>query len=463
MLTSTRPSSTHPKLSLVDADQAEALLSNGLDVRWPGGGSPSAVHIERVWPMGDGALAAEWSLRLADGERCSVQVMPLDSRGVNARSSARSSHEPTLRDGVLYGLHVVLPEHGLEIHSMDHDSELTLLPECLDPLAMGRRLACDFSSVGTRRNEASETEVRPLSYRARRRATIRYRQGQQRLVGKVFRDDRGERVALRHFTLRERLIQDTGGRVTVPAPIRYLPDLRMLLLGWNEPRELPAAGAPTDELWRVLGALRALHGSAMENLPVFSHGDEIAVVERWVKTLATLDAGGTDTIRRLVPIWRVRTPPTQRCVTVHRDFYSRQVLLGANKTTLIDLDTLSSGDAAVDVGNFLAHRWLDALQHAGPAAAEGFEHHARETLVAYQASGGRLRGTHLRWYWASALLRLGAVHAPRTMTGRFSETLWALAAELIGATRLLSGVENDPGCGSAPLPSVETILAEVRE
>lgn len=459
MLTSARAASTDSSASLVDADAVEALLSADLDIRWPGDRPPSVVRVERVWPVGDGRLGVEWSLALAGGERCSIQVMPTDARDADLVVAK----EPIFRGGVLRGLRVPLRDDGVVLHSMDHDDVLTRLSDGLDSEAMRRRLSSHWAPDGKCADIAPMLEVRLLSYRARRRATLRYRRGGQHLIGKVFRDDRGERCGQLHFALREALFRTTGGRIVVPAALDYLPDLRMLLLGWSDARELPAGFAPADDLWMLLRALAALHRTAVADLPAFTCADEVEVVERWERTLTRAAPNRTLGLRRLIPIWRLRTPPIQRCVTVHRDFYARQVLLSDGKATLIDLDTLSRGDGAVDVGNFLAHLWLDALQHAGDVADVRFTDQARESIAAYQSCGGRLRRVNLRWYWASALLRLGAVHRLRTLTGRYSDALWALAANLIGAGDVFESPRTGADRDRGPLPNVDSMFAEIKE
>lgn len=456
MPTSTRLHRPTPEIALLDVEQVAAFLAVTAEVRWPGGQPPREVHVERVWPVGDDALAVEWSFLLADGTRYSLHATPVEARDAHLGSS----REPVVRAGVLQGFRIELAGQGVAVHSMDLDGVMTQLPDCLDAVAMSDCLAPYRPHERQGVDGPQALRVRPLAYRARRRATLRYRWGEQGLIGKVFRDDRGESAAQRHFLLRDRLFHETGGRVTVPGPIGYLPELRMLLLSWcQEPHERPAGRSLTDDLSATMNALASLHWTSIEGLPAFSCNDETAIVERWASALVSANGNGECALGRLIPVWRIQRPPRQRCVTVHRDFYGRQVLLGDNHATLIDLDTLSHGDPAVDVGNFLAHRWLEAVQYAGDQAANCFEHQAREALVAYQAGGGKLKRGNLRWFWASALLRLGAVHALRTTTGRFAEALWTSAADLLGATSVLPAHESRRSAAF----DADSILTEVRE
>ena len=55
---------------------------------------------------------------------------------------------------------------------------------------------------------------------------------------------------------------------------------------------------------------------------------------------------------------------------VHRDFYHDQLLFDAERTWILDLDCAARGDAAMDVGNFVAHLVEGAWRgvYAGPEA-----------------------------------------------------------------------------------------------
>jgi len=442
----------------INPEQVLTFLLDDAKVNWPGGEGPGDVRIERVWPVVDDALAVEWSFQLGDQGRYSLYVTPIRPQD----ASVADIREPVVGCGVLQGLRLALPEAGLVIHSPDFDPGLPHLRACLNPAVMTDRLAGFCTNRGTVEADPSRREVELLSYRARRRAALKYRMNGVSVFGKTFRDGRGERAIRWHYDLKDRLFRASAGRVTVADPIGYLPDLRLALFSWCESdRALSRAHATPSDLRLAMNALGSLHRTPIDDAPAFSVSDEIGILERWQSALAKADPETADLLDRLVPVWRNQATPVDGCATIHRDFYDRQVLLGKNQTILVDIDTLSRGDPAVDVGTFLAHLWLDVLAQSGDSSGPAFESHARHVLIFYQESGGRLCRRSLRWSWASALLRLGAVHALRTTTGPFAVGLWRLAADVLDLSvsehRLLPNAHLDF------VPDVTSVLAEVEE
>ena len=95
---------------------------------------------------------------------------------------------------------------------------------------------------------------------------------------------------------------------------------------------------------------------------------------------------------------------------VHRDFYDKQVLYTAGRTTLLDFDNISPGDPAQDVGNFLSHLDLRRMQHpgTGPEIASAGE-------AFCESYGGQDRSFDRRvtWWQAATSLRLAGLYALR--------------------------------------------------
>lgn len=98
---------------------------------------------------------------------------------------------------------------------------------------------------------------------------------------------------------------------------------------------------------------------------------------------------------------------------VHRDFYDKQLLIGKERTTLIDADTLALSDPALDVGNFLAHLFLRASQH--PPLSEQIKQGRQAFTEEYRAKALRAQNFWRRasWWEAASLLRLGCLYALR--------------------------------------------------
>lgn len=438
----------HPSAALLDPVAVGRWLADaGLD--WPDGATPSEVQIERVWPARGNGLAFEWSFTLGGAKRWSL-FGRVGSQGWSG-SDAPSNRVALTPDGIR-GVQTLVTSGAVRIHTPDLDPDLPQLGRCLDGSEMADALRPHlFGSSSAGPVRTSRIRARLLSYRAGRRAAIAYQAPRavgagHRLLGKTYRDGRGETMLRRLATLGPQLETASNGRVRVPAPIAYLPEQRMLLFSWCE----GAAGRSVSERpARILrsapagmDALAALHRVPTDGLAAFSVADELAVVDRWDAALQVCDHEWSDAARTVAASLHgaARDVQVNSECTIHRDFYERQYVVGREATTLLDLDTLARGDAAVDIGNFLAHLWLAALVSGEPTA--GFSAQAGRLIRRYLASGGSLDRSSLRFYWASALFRVGAVHAFRSATREHAPAMWRLAAAVLEPP----GTGRDIGC-----------------
>jgi Ser/Thr protein kinase RdoA (MazF antagonist) len=98
-------------------------------------------------------------------------------------------------------------------------------------------------------------------------------------------------------------------------------------------------------------------------------------------------------------------------VLVHQDFQYNQVLIGSDTVTIIDLDTLCNGDAALDLGNFLAHLKWKSLQLGW--TEEEVRRHAATFLSGYRLSIPAELMRRIGLYYRPCLLRLACLVARR--------------------------------------------------
>ncbi|MFQ5500299.1 MAG: phosphotransferase family protein [Candidatus Zixiibacteriota bacterium] len=98
-------------------------------------------------------------------------------------------------------------------------------------------------------------------------------------------------------------------------------------------------------------------------------------------------------------------------VTIHGDFYDKQVIYAPRRTTLLDLDSLSAGDPAMDFGNFMAHIELRELQYAR-LDADIVDSGRLAFGAAYGEIGSGFEG-RATWWKAVTLLRLAALYVLR--------------------------------------------------
>jgi len=171
-----------------------------------------------------------------------------------------------------------------------------------------------------------------------------------------------------------------------------------------------AAPALSASVATALARLHATHLATVARR--FDPGDDLEVVRPWVAfTAGVFPDLGADLARALARLEAARPSGERPLVLVHRDFYDKQVLVGAPRVGLLDLDTLCHGDAEIDVGNFCAHLVLRGLQwHDGP---EALADHEAAFVDAYRKRRPDLDRVRLDWYRASALLRLACLYALR--------------------------------------------------
>jgi hypothetical protein len=195
-----------------------------------------------------------------------------------------------------------------------------------------------------------------------------------------------------------------NGTIRIPRIVQSFPELDGFAM----------AGAPGLPLNALQGTARlagmALAGEALgrlHRLPLrldvkFAADDEIDLLSRSVELAGDIFPGLRKGLNAALAHVAARLASRRRhpSCTVHRDFHERQIIVDGETCQLIDFDTACIGDPKLDVGNFLAHLDLAALQgsddRAGPAEAflEAYAraHHAphRADVAAYRLA------THLR-------------------------------------------------------------------
>jgi Phosphotransferase enzyme family len=198
-----------------------------------------------------------------------------------------------------------------------------------------------------------------VRYKPGRRAVLRY--GGERVVyGKLRADGAGAG----HVELGRRLIE-LG--IPTPAPLDYLPDLRMTLHEEQRGTRLAELGGPDLEAWiePVAAALARLHATSVPDLPAHSMEHEVDDLRAAADTAAALvphrRAEIDGLLDRLVAGLAAVSPGT---ATIHGSFHDDQVLVGDERVSLLDLDSASVGDPLLDVGHFASY-----LSAAGEMAA----------------------------------------------------------------------------------------------
>lgn len=268
----------------------------------------------------------------------------------------------------------------------------------------------------------SSAPIKILKYKPRRRCVIEYDFGSIRVIGKVFKDERGAN----YFALQRDLWSNGFGTnaadgVTIPEPLAYIPEMRMFV-------QERAPGQTLEELVRAAdfsahvrasaAAIAKLHADSVHPPKQYTLDDEVAQLVHLGEEIAALRPERARTNAAQVAAfhaWAGKLPPAEIAPT-HRDFYYSQLLFADQRVTLIDWDLFARADPAMDVANFIAHLRFLSLQNFGDAyqlddAAKIFLdeylHRAKPNAAAFLA--------RVKFYEAATYFRLQRVILTRPL------------------------------------------------
>ena len=258
-------------------------------------------------------------------------------------------------------------------------------------------------------------EVQVLGYRLGRRAVLRCGLAdvgpERAVVAKLIAPRKAARLARLMRELARRGFEGVGGdAIRVP---RVLAESKDGIL-WLEEHEGPSlhdlVGAPAfvAACRGAARALRRLHALDRLDLPEWSVETELLRLREIVNATSELLPELATRLCEATRLAFASTPgAASSAATLHRDFYDKQLLTGADGMTLLDVDTLTVGDPALDVGNFLAHLVLRSHQDPGSAAV------VTEARGAFLAGYGEVSEARCRFWEAASLLRLSCIYALR--------------------------------------------------
>lgn len=139
------------------------------------------------------------------------------------------------------------------------------------------------------------------------------------------------------------------------------------------------------------------------DVPAFTAADEAATLRSWMAKAQEFgwlpDLPSESVIERLMD-----TPDPQ--VLLHRDLYDKQLMWDRETLSVLDLDTAARGEAALDIGNVLAHVYLRRMQGV---ISPKFAEHLINRLETFPGVSEH----RLNTYFLSTALRLCCVYAFR--------------------------------------------------
>ncbi len=397
----------------------------------PASGTLQHVYVSRVFPRGRGGFVIQYELhfKLPHASSADSQVVCAELLPHGAAWPAYVQQHP---DRVL-----LQADLGLVVPIFPFDPELNSLADWASPDRASVQLHEALEPLGgawsgVKHSVLSQLQV--LSYRLARRCTLRYdlawhagngsRPASRTVIGRLSRpgtraaqseavqaavaEGRSSRSLPESLWITPLVTQSATGVELFPlAPGKSLHELT------GHPSLVPACKA-TGAVLAQIHSHRGQEGTRNTH-------SETETLRRQVALVSEIFPGLASRFREALESWEQKTALAGNTVTlIHGDFYDKQVLYSPEGVTVLDCDTLSFGDPALDVGNFCAHLTLRALQHPEDQA------HLRLARGAFEEgySAGRHESMEPRRFWeAATLLRLAALYALRPRWRRITPAL----------------------------------------
>lgn len=233
----------------------------------------------------------------------------------------------------------------------------------LDERLPGLRLLHDTTFVRSTVAKVTGKDPGPVStrlmaHRLGKRAVIRIDAHDHRLYARLraIKSDEGEARLQRHRAIWDAL--GPNADLAVPEPLGSMSGLGLSLFA-NLPGHPPRIGRDEDVIAQALATMRALD---LHGLPTHSGTDEARLLQDWHVRCRVY---GLELADRIAPLLdRTCDALAKFSATLspcHRDLHEKQILVADGRAGLLDFDTLSLADPALDPGNLLAHVFLAGL------------------------------------------------------------------------------------------------------
>jgi hypothetical protein len=234
---------------------------------------------------------------------------------------------------------------------------------------------------------------------------------QRRVVGKVYAQDRGEKVyeALHEF----RNHGFDGSRFLVPQPLAYDPNWRLLLLGWSEGellRSLVLGGSDVSRrMEEAANWLLKFHqcGVTTGRRHTFRRHLETLVSQkqRLMNVHPELEGRLESLLSRIEKRGEALSGWTAG--PTHYDFSPDHLVLNEGQLTVIDFDEFRQYDPMFDVAHFMAHLRLLGLRYMGDVTR--FDALGETFQKAYRLGAQNYSEARVRLYQAVAYFKLAHI------------------------------------------------------
>ena len=406
--------------------------------------------VTRVFPRGKGGFAIQYSMLIRAFGNFPKNRFLLYGRLLGP-SEAWPDYTRENDDNI-----IKLKDLRLVVPLFPFDPELKQLPEFCRPEEVSGLL----SNLGDRLphggGDLAIKSYEVLGYRLERRCVLRYtlkqpdsRKGNSdefRLIVKVLRPRRSAKeIEILSWLASDRPDAGTEDKITVPHLYHSDVNLGVILMENAPGMTLHSLiGKPVfDKACTATGRLlRNFHSLDASELQSQTATDEIAGFAKRFDVAFKLYPRLSDSFE--LALERLKKSQTLLAgqhadVCVHGDFYDKQVLYSAGKTTLLDCENVMRADAALDYGNFLAHLILRRLQT--PEHAQSFDNGVKAFADGYGEIDSDFT-VRACWRLAATLTRLAVLYSLRPRWRHLAPTLLKEAGRHLDQEKTIPGGIN---------------------
>ena len=408
-----RPSPNYGQLEVVaNPEKMRSILQTELARVWETPVCIQRLDVPRVIPGDNGRLLIQY--RFFNSE----QAEGHSSGDGGVLFGHLLAPEEALPDPVDSQEVISLPEFRMQVPIFPFDAKLPALDRIFQQDTRSELLPSIFNEAGQKGASIIGT-VQTLAYRPERRAVLRVQVANsiwtRSLVVKLAKPARAKSLFDRLQNLEQAGFHSSANHsIAVPHPIACSPQGLL----WQE-------DVPDPSLHDLFGSdgfvsgcraaaitLNKLHSTSIPELPIHRPAEEIRLLEKVSARLMVIYPEIGERVRNIWSRIGHDAPDggDSQTVPVHRDYFDKQVLIGSDRTTLLDLDTLAQGDPAIDVGNFLAHLTLRGDQ--SPAETHRIVACRQTFIETYQISQTQF-WNRVSWWEFATLLRLVCVYVLR--------------------------------------------------
>ena len=387
----------------------------------------SALEIPRVFAHVSGEFVIQYRLWTTQSKSGTASPLilwgKLFSDPEQARKYASIDPESML---LLDDLRLVVP-------IFPFDPALPILRVIASPSTWSEELRNRLVKCAVSQTKGELLAVELLAYRLERRAALKLtladthdRGRTTAIVAKAMLPRKAKRFGERHASLMRAMLE-TGAQERMKIPVIYDANsddglVCMEFATGKTVHELIGSGsefvAGCGEAGQLLSALHSLPAA---DLPRHTAPMELQQLRALADGVGAVRPSLVDSVREEIDVAdsQLACLTESAPVRLHMDFYDKQVLSGGGQATLIDFENMALGDAARDVGNFLAH--LDFRSAQMPQYSSEIDHGKDRFLEGYSCQEVSLGDVN--WWRRVAAIRLTLLYSLRPRWSALAESL----------------------------------------